>query len=67
LLVGRRIALIDDVVSSGVSMHAGIALLGLCGVKPVVLGTAMLQSERWRQRLAGWDIVSVLRSPLLPV
>jgi len=65
LLLGRRIALIDDVVSSGLSMHAGIALLGRCGLRPVVIGTAMLQSERWRQRLAGWDIVSVLRSPVL--
>lgn len=65
LLAGRRIVLIDDVVSSGVSMLAGIALLELCGVKPVALGTAMLQSERWESALAGWDIVSVLRSPIL--
>jgi adenine/guanine phosphoribosyltransferase-like PRPP-binding protein len=51
LLAGRRIALIDDVISSGVSMLAGIALLEMCGVKPVALGTAMLQSVRkstWR-------------------
>jgi adenine/guanine phosphoribosyltransferase-like PRPP-binding protein len=67
LLVGRRIALIDDVISSGVSMLAGIALLEICGVKPVALGTAMLQSERWEGLLAGWDIVSVLRSPVLTV
>jgi adenine/guanine phosphoribosyltransferase-like PRPP-binding protein len=67
LLQGRRIALIDDVISSGVSMLAGIALLELCGVKPVALGTAMLQSELWRERLAGWDIASVLHSPILSV
>src|SRR5580658_1661843 len=67
LLQGRRIALIDDVISSGDSMLAGIALLEKCGVKPVALGTAMLQSERWEERLAGWDIVSVLRSPVLTV
>ena len=65
LLQGRRIALIDDVISSGDSMLAGIALLELCGVRPAVLGAAMLQSERWRKPLAGWDVVSVLRSPLL--
>jgi adenine/guanine phosphoribosyltransferase-like PRPP-binding protein len=65
LLQGQRIALIDDVISSGDSMLAGIALLGLCAVRPVVLGTAMLQSERWQQALAGWDIASVLRSPIL--
>jgi adenine/guanine phosphoribosyltransferase-like PRPP-binding protein len=65
LLAGRRIALIDDVISSGISMLAGIALLETCGAKPVALGTAMLQSERWKECLAGWDIVSVLRSPVL--
>jgi adenine/guanine phosphoribosyltransferase-like PRPP-binding protein len=65
LLTGRRIALIDDVISSGASMAAGIELLRICGVQPTVLGTAMLQSERWRERLVGRDIVSVLTSPLL--
>jgi adenine/guanine phosphoribosyltransferase-like PRPP-binding protein len=65
LLQDRRIALIDDVISSGDSMLAGLALLQLCGVRPVVLGAAMLQSERWQKALAGWDIVSVLRSPIL--
>jgi adenine/guanine phosphoribosyltransferase-like PRPP-binding protein len=67
LLSGRRIALVDDVISSGASMLAGVALLELCGVKPVVLGAAMLQSERWQERLAGWAIAAVLRSPILPV
>jgi adenine/guanine phosphoribosyltransferase-like PRPP-binding protein len=67
LLAGRRIALIDDVISSGVSMLAGIALLEMCGVKPVALGAAMVQSERWEAPLAGWDTVSVLRSPVLTV
>jgi adenine/guanine phosphoribosyltransferase-like PRPP-binding protein len=67
LLQGRRIALIDDVISSGESMLAGITLLERCGVTPVALGTAMLQSELWRERLAGWDIASVLHSPILPV
>jgi len=67
LLQGRRIALIDDVISSGESMRAGIALLELCGVTPVALGTAMLQSELWRERLFGWNIASVLHSPILSV
>ncbi len=67
LLQGRRIALIDDVISTGVSMSAAIALLQASGVKPAVLGTAMLQSEDWQQRLAGWHIVSVLRSPVISI
>jgi adenine/guanine phosphoribosyltransferase-like PRPP-binding protein len=48
LLRNRRVALIDDVISGGASMRAGLALLDLCGVQPVVLGTAMLQSENWK-------------------
>jgi len=67
LLASRRVALIDDVISSGVSMAAGIALLAVCGATPVVLGAAMLQSEAWRERLAGWDIQAVLRSPILGI
>lgn len=67
LLQGRRIALIDDVISSGVSMLAAIALMMTCGVKPTVLGTAMLQSDLWQERLAGWDVASVLHSPILTV
>jgi hypothetical protein len=42
-------------------------LLEICGVKPVVLGTAMLQSQRWEEALAGWSIVCVLHSPVLTV
>ncbi len=67
LLAAKRVALVDDVISSGVSMCAGIALLQACGVQPVALGTAMLQSERWQERLAAWDIASVLRSPILQI
>jgi adenine/guanine phosphoribosyltransferase-like PRPP-binding protein len=67
LLEGRRIALVDDVISSGASMLAAITLLEACGAKPSVLGTAMLQSEEWRERLAGWNIVSVLHTPILSV
>jgi len=67
LLQGRRIALVDDVISSGVSMLAAITLLEVCGVQPAALGTAMLQSEKWRERLPGWNIVSVLRTPVLRV
>jgi adenine/guanine phosphoribosyltransferase-like PRPP-binding protein len=67
LLAGKRVALVDDVVSSGASMAAGVALLAACGLKPVVLGTAMLQSQRWRERLDGWEMAAVLESPILTV
>jgi adenine/guanine phosphoribosyltransferase-like PRPP-binding protein len=71
LIAGKRVALIDDVVSSGTSMVAGLALLGTCGVCPVVLGVAMRQTARWRQRLteidARWPgcVVGVFDTPRL--
>ncbi|QWW70311.1 phosphoribosyltransferase [Rhizobium sp. WYJ-E13] len=51
LLEGRRVALIDDVISSGTSIVAGLGLLAGCGIEPVVVGAAMLQSDRWRAEL----------------
>jgi len=68
LLANRRVALIDDVISSGVSMSAGILLLAAIGVAPVVLGVAMKQSEVWRARLTPeWQarLVGVFSSPVL--
>ncbi len=52
LLEGRRVALIDDVISSGTSIVSGLELLSACGIEPVVIGAAMLQSDRWREKLA---------------
>ncbi|WP_184399251.1 phosphoribosyltransferase [Rhizobium sp. BK650] len=51
LLEGRRVALIDDVISSGTSIVAGVDLLAGCGIEPVAIGAAMLQSDRWRAKL----------------
>ncbi len=71
LIEGKRVALVDDVISSGTSIAAGLELMTLCGVEPVVIGAAMLQSERWRQRLGALDpkwterVVAVLATPLL--
>jgi adenine/guanine phosphoribosyltransferase-like PRPP-binding protein len=69
LLQGRRIALIDDVISTGRSITAGLELLALAGIEPVVIGAAMLQSERWREvpPLAerADQLATVIRSPRL--
>ncbi len=71
LLEGTRIALVDDVISSGVSMAAGIDLMMVCGIAPVVLGAAMLQTEHWKSRLreAGkfWPgrMTAVFETPML--
>jgi adenine/guanine phosphoribosyltransferase-like PRPP-binding protein len=65
LLAGRRIALVDDVVSTGASLNAALALLSLCGHTPTCIGTAMLQSERWKPSLpAASQIATVLKTPI---
>lgn len=51
LLEGRRVVLVDDVISSGTSIIAGLSLLGASGIEPVAIGAAMLQSDRWREKL----------------
>jgi adenine/guanine phosphoribosyltransferase-like PRPP-binding protein len=71
LLQGKRVALIDDVISSGASIVAGLELLTACATEPVVIGAAMLQSERWRERVDAtgkpWSerIVGVFSTPIL--
>jgi adenine/guanine phosphoribosyltransferase-like PRPP-binding protein len=50
-LEGRRVLLVDDVISTGASARAGLALLAAAGVTPVALLVAMTQGNRW---LAGW-------------
>jgi adenine/guanine phosphoribosyltransferase-like PRPP-binding protein len=52
LIEGARAALVDDVISTGASITAALSLLASRGIAPVVIGAAMLQSERWRPALA---------------
>jgi adenine/guanine phosphoribosyltransferase-like PRPP-binding protein len=47
-LAGRRVLLVDDVISTGHSAQAGLALLALAGVRPVALLVGMAQGDRWR-------------------
>ena len=71
LMDGRRVAVVDDVLSSGASIAAALDLLELCGIEPVAIGAAMLQSNRWREKLGAIDpkwlprVVAVLQTPLL--
>jgi adenine/guanine phosphoribosyltransferase-like PRPP-binding protein len=71
LLRGRRVAVVDDVVSSGASMRAVLALLAKAEVYPVALVFAMLQTERWRPVLEAIDpalpgkVHGAIRTPLL--
>ena len=67
LLEGRRIAVVDDVISSGSSMLAVLTLLQKAGLQPVAIAAAMLQGTRWQAPLADWRrcIVAPLASPRL--
>lgn len=46
-LHGRRVLLVDDVISTGHSAMAGLALLAAAGVRPVAACVAMAQGDRW--------------------
>ena len=52
LVAGRRVAVVDDVISTGASIDAVLGLLALGGVTPVVVLAGMLQGERWRTTLS---------------
>ena len=71
LIAGKRVALIDDVISSGTSIVAGLSLMGSLGIEPVAIGAAMLQSDRWEPRLDDFGpqwtgrVVSCFRTPML--
>ncbi|MGF0522222.1 phosphoribosyltransferase [Agrobacterium pusense] len=71
LIEGRRVALVDDVISSGSSILSGLALLTASGINPAVIGAAMLQSDRWREKIAAFGpewperVTGVFATPLL--
>ena len=71
LLEGRRVVVVDDVVSTGRSMSAVLRLLSKIGCAPVAIFVAMIQSDRWRGALAQIDaawpekVHGVIRTPLL--
>ena len=47
-LAGRRVLLVDDVISTGSSAQAGITLLARAGITPVGFAVAMSQGHEWR-------------------
>ncbi len=63
LLAGRRVLVVDDVLSTGQSLASALALLGLVGVRPVGAVFAMLQGEGWRA--AGVPVAGAFATPLL--
>lgn len=55
LLEGKRVVVVDDVLSSGTSMAAVLRLLRGAGIEPVAVIAAMLQGSKWRDTLAEFD------------
>ncbi len=71
LLEGRRIVVVDDVVSSGTSMQAVLRLLCKAGLRMSGIVVAMMQGEAWRQTLEDFDpsisatVSGALKTPIL--
>lgn len=67
-LENRRVALVDDAVSSGTTMLAAWQLLEVIGVDVVACGVAMRQGIKWQEVLGkerSDRLVGVFDSPLL--
>lgn len=68
LLEGKRILLVDDVVSSGASLAAVLRLLDKAGISTVGIAVAMEQGDSWQAALpvdAANKVKGAFRSPLL--
>jgi adenine/guanine phosphoribosyltransferase-like PRPP-binding protein len=69
VLEGKRVVLVDDVVSSGTSACAVLRLLAKAGIKPAAMIVAMLQGDRWRAAIEaaspGMPVLGAIASPRL--
>jgi adenine/guanine phosphoribosyltransferase-like PRPP-binding protein len=69
-LAGQRVVVVDDVISTGQSILAQLALLAKAGIAVEGIVTAMQETRVWHERLAAADpayprrVHSVLQSPL---
>jgi adenine/guanine phosphoribosyltransferase-like PRPP-binding protein len=60
---GRRVALVDDVVSTGASLRAALNLLRHVDAQPVAIGTLATEADEWRTTLgADADLIRSLGS-----
>jgi adenine/guanine phosphoribosyltransferase-like PRPP-binding protein len=65
-LAGRRVLLVDDVLSTGASAKAGLALLARAGVAAVGVCVAMVQGDRWQAAWPdGLPVAAAFATPLL--
>ena len=63
---GRRVAVVDDVISTGASTLAALRLVRRIGAEPVVIGTLMTEGASWRSAL-GPDAANVRSLGSMPL
>jgi adenine phosphoribosyltransferase len=63
---GRRVAVVDDVISTGASMAAALSLVRRVGGEPVAVGVLMTEGQAWRGTL-GPDAAAVVSLGSVPL
>ena len=63
---GRRVAIVDDVISTGASLSAALRLVRRIDAEPVVIGTLMTEGGAWRRAL-GEDAALVRTLGTMPL
>jgi adenine/guanine phosphoribosyltransferase-like PRPP-binding protein len=63
---GRRVAVVDDVISTGASVCAALTILRRVGAEPVVIGAMLTEAATWRVAL-GEDAALVHSLGAIPV
>jgi adenine phosphoribosyltransferase len=66
LLQGKRVAILDDVISTGASVSAALRLVRRAGGEVVGVGVLATEASQWRSALAG-DAVLVRALGALPL
>ncbi|SEK21641.1 phosphoribosyltransferase [Pacificibacter marinus] len=64
-LLSGRVAVIDDVLSSGSSIASVLRLLCQQQIAPTVIGAAMLQGDAWTNHVGDVSVVGAFGTPIL--
>jgi adenine/guanine phosphoribosyltransferase-like PRPP-binding protein len=66
VIAGRRVAIVDDVISTGGSSRAALNLIRTIGGDPVVFGALLTEGGLWRSVL-GEDALKVRALGAIPL